>query len=196
MALYSKLVSALKALVMNALEPAPSALSRQDFSQSDPSTSPTLLQDADKQGQDYAPHSEPKSELPITGDEAQDPALVRKRKVLTYIFGFLILHSVLPLVLSLVMGQLYAHIDANASKAAVVRSLRYVVPPCELETRNDTHFVDLSLRAWACLSCWPCSGCVSGHASFRASADFLCSWSLRSRSSWYVLRLPPIRSPV
>ena len=139
MAIYSKLVSALKALVMDALEPAlaPSVLSLRDLSRSDPSTPAMLLQDMGKQGQDYAPSTEPKSELTIPGAEVQDPALARKRSMLTYLFGFLILQSVLPLVLSFAMGQLYVHIDANASRATAVRSLRYVISPCALETCNN-----------------------------------------------------------
>ena len=132
MAIFGKLVASVKALVMNALKPTPAPffLSHQDFSQSDPEASASLLHaDLGKQGRYLeVPSAEPKSELPIPGTE--DPAVVRQRKIVGYVCGFLALQSLLPLVLAIVMSQLYVDAETNASKAAAVQPMRCVSPSC------------------------------------------------------------------
>ncbi|GJE94931.1 hypothetical protein PsYK624_111070 [Phanerochaete sordida] len=133
-AIFGKLVAALKPLVLAAIKdaaPAPFVLAPADFARgspgldpyADPEASASLLHDS-LQRTPYAA---------VPGDEAKaeareaDPAAARKRKTFTRIFTALSLQSLAPVALGIVVGYLYVDAETSASKVNLVRPLRYVV---------------------------------------------------------------------
>ncbi|EKM54314.1 uncharacterized protein PHACADRAFT_185257 [Phanerochaete carnosa HHB-10118-sp] len=128
-AIYGKLLASLKGLMMGAFKPSratsvPFVLGPKDFAP-DPESSASLLHSTLQQDKyTEVPSDESKAELL---EAPEDPAVARKRKIFKYIFLFFGLQSLTPLLLGIVMGQLYVSAETNAGNAAIVGPLRYVI---------------------------------------------------------------------
>ncbi|EKM54315.1 uncharacterized protein PHACADRAFT_196746 [Phanerochaete carnosa HHB-10118-sp] len=127
-AMYGKLIVLLKSLVMDVLKPVPAPIVLQpgNFTQTaDPEASTSFLHHSSQQDKyREVPSNESKTELV---EREGDLAAAHKRKIFTRISTGLGLQALLPVLTGLVMSQLYVGAETNASKANIVRLLRFAI---------------------------------------------------------------------